>query len=67
MSGTTIKHDNFVRGPMGDKDVTELPRVGAVLGKTLAEREFGKAYQVVGQFMVLGKNEEKFRVCAQLV
>jgi hypothetical protein len=45
---------------MGEKPVTDLPGIGPVLGQRLADEGFDKAYVVLGQFLVLKKNEELF-------
>lgn len=60
MSSTSQKHRNFVGEPMGEKDVRELAGIGSVLGGNLAKEGYDKAYVVLGQFLVLKKNEELF-------
>ena len=41
--------------------MTELAGIGPALGGRLAEKGFDKAYVVLGQFLVLKKNEDLFK------
>nr|XP_057932960.1 barrier-to-autointegration factor-like isoform X2 [Doryrhamphus excisus] len=61
MSSTSQKHKDFVVGPIGDKHVSALAGIGEVLGERLEEKGFDKAYVVLGQFLVLKKEEDLFR------
>lgn len=54
------KHRNFVSEPMGNKSVTELAGIGETLGERLKSKGFDKAYVVLGQFLLLKKNQEQF-------
>ena len=60
MSSTSQKHRDFVSEPMGEKKVSELPGIGKVLGQKLVDAGFDKAYVVLGQFLVLRKDEGMF-------
>jgi len=46
---------------MGEKPVTELAGIGEVLGERLKKEGYDKAYVVLGQFLLLKKNQEDFQ------
>ncbi|XP_043929726.1 barrier-to-autointegration factor [Protopterus annectens] len=60
MSSTSQKHRDFVAEPMGEKPVDALAGVGEVLGGRLSNKGFDKAYVVLGQFLVLKKDQDLF-------
>jgi len=57
---TSQENQNFILEPMGDKPVTDLAGIDRMLGRKLAEKGFDKAYTVLGQFLLLKKQEELF-------
>ncbi|KAM7328260.1 hypothetical protein ACRRTK_012352 [Alexandromys fortis] len=57
---TSQKHRDFVAEPTGEKPLGSLAGIGEVLGKKLEERGFDKAHVVLGQFLVLKKDEDLF-------
>jgi len=46
---------------MGEKPVTDLAGIGEVLGERLKKEGYDKAYVVLGQFLLLKKNQEDFQ------
>uniref|UniRef100_A0A4X2KI77 Barrier-to-autointegration factor n=1 Tax=Vombatus ursinus TaxID=29139 RepID=A0A4X2KI77_VOMUR len=58
---TYQKHCDFVTEPMGEKPVGCLAGIGDVLSKKLEDMGFHKAYMVLGQFLVMKKDECLFR------
>ena len=61
MSTDTQKYRNFISEPMGGKNVTELPGIGSAYGAILCANGFDTADTVLGQFLVLKRNEEMFK------
>lgn len=57
---TSQKFRSFVDEPMGEKPVDALAGIGEVLGNRLKDQGFEKAYNVLGQFLLLNKDEDLF-------
>lgn len=57
---TSQKLRNFVSEPIGDKLVSELPGIGEALGQRLQRKGYATAYNVLGQYLLLNKQEELF-------
>eukprot|EP00051_Salpingoeca_urceolata_P026748 m.478474 g.478474 ORF g.478474 m.478474 type:complete len:91 (+) comp21149_c0_seq1:549-821(+) len=58
---TSQKHRDFVREPMGDKPVSDIAGVGPRATEVLEPLGFSKAFHLLGQFLVLDKDEEMFQ------
>ena len=54
------KHRHVISEPMGEKEVSNLAGIDPILGERLIEEGFDKAYVVLGQFLVLKKDERLF-------
>ncbi|XP_054654705.1 barrier-to-autointegration factor-like protein [Dunckerocampus dactyliophorus] len=57
---TSRKHKDFVEEPMGEKAVTALPGIGPTLGASLSQQGFDKASLLLGQFLLLKEDTDKF-------
>ena len=62
MSSTSQKHRDFVSEPMGEKPVTAIAGIGDVLGGRLSDKGFDTANVLLGQYLVLKRNDELFCV-----
>lgn len=51
----------FALEQMGEKEVTAIPGIGTVLGERLRKKGFDKAYALLGKFLALKKDEQKFK------
>jgi len=59
---TSKKHQDFMADPSGNKPATALPGIGDKLGERLKNNAgFDFAYLVLGQYLLLRKDEEKFK------
>lgn len=59
-TASTRKHRTFVSEPIGHKSIDHLPGIGKALSKKLEEKQFHKAFQVLGQFLILNMDKESF-------
>ncbi|XP_067680477.1 barrier-to-autointegration factor-like [Haliotis asinina] len=57
----TQKHRDFVSEPMGQKPVTDLPGIGRSLGDELREAGFPKARNVLGKFLEMNQDRNRFK------
>lgn len=60
MANRTKKHNDFVSGQIGDKQVTALPGVGSVIGKQFNSAGITKANQVYEQYLAVGQDRTRF-------
>lgn len=61
MTNTTQKFRRFVDEPMGEKDVSALPGIGNTFASVFKENGFNMAHQVLGQYLVFDKDENRFK------
>ncbi|XP_031348182.1 barrier-to-autointegration factor-like [Photinus pyralis] len=57
---TSVKHQNFVKEPMGNKPVNHLPGIGQVASARMNERNITQASQVYGKYLVESRNPVAF-------
>ena len=55
------KHIEFISGPLGNKSVSAVPGIGDKLAAALKRKGIDLACVLVGQFLYLRRNEEKFK------
>lgn len=58
----TQKHRNFIREPMREKSVEELPGIGWIGREDLESLGFTKAYHLLGQFLLLNRDIDSFEI-----
>ena len=61
MSSTTKKHENFLSSHLCDKPVGCLPGVGPVAEQKLKAAGYNTGEQVLGKYLMLGKNSNQFK------
>ncbi|XP_021951266.1 barrier-to-autointegration factor-like [Folsomia candida] len=60
MATTSQKHRNFVLESMAEKLVTDIAGIGEVYGRRLSSQGYDKASVVLGQFLLLKRDQELF-------
>ncbi|KAJ7997584.1 hypothetical protein DPEC_G00230530, partial [Dallia pectoralis] len=58
---TSQKHRNFVSEPMGKRSVRDVPGIGAAQGRRLEESSVARADQLLGQYLVNGRDQGQFK------
>ncbi|XP_076971106.1 barrier-to-autointegration factor-like protein isoform X2 [Tamandua tetradactyla] len=61
MENMSPKLRAFLSEPIGDKDVSRVDGVSRELAVNLVNKGFNKAYILLGQFLLMHKNEAEFR------
>ncbi|CAL8307069.1 unnamed protein product [Gadus morhua 'NCC'] len=61
MLSTSKKHAELMSKPLAGRSSTALPGIGIVLRQRLASKGFEMAEMVKDQYLVLGKNEVRFK------
>jgi len=57
---TSKKHDDFIRGPIGNKPVDLVAGIGPANAKFLAKKHITTAIQLLGQFLLMNKDVPRF-------
>ena len=57
---TTQAIQTFVDGLISGKKVTDVPGIGPVFGEKLTKAGYATAEKLLGQFLVLERNEDNF-------
>lgn len=57
---TSKKQREFAEEPIGDKCTSHIAGIGPVAAKQLAEHGVTKAYHLLGAFLTLDKDQQKF-------
>ena len=57
----TLKHKNFMADPLRETELEDVPGVGDVLLKKLEEANIDTAEKLMGHFLVMGRDEDRFK------